>query len=96
MAINRDKPHLWKADIARSVDYYNDWFMNFAPEAYRSQRERQTDLVEEVVSQTENLRRISPDLLRQHPLALQWCSIVKKTDDRKKDASPLEGLASLG
>lgn len=36
MAINRDKPHLWKADIARSVDYYNDWFMNFAPEAYRS------------------------------------------------------------
>jgi adenine-specific DNA-methyltransferase len=71
MAINRDKPHLWKADIARSVDYYNDWFMNFAPEAYRSQRERQTDLVEEVMSQTENLRRISPDLLQQHPLALQ-------------------------
>jgi adenine-specific DNA-methyltransferase len=71
MAINRDKPHLWKADIARSVDYYNDWFMNFAPETYRSQRERQTDLVEQAMSQTENLRHISPSLLRQNPLALQ-------------------------
>ena len=71
MAINRDKPELWKADIAQSVDYYNDWFMNFAPEAYRSQREGQTDLVEQVMSRADNLRRISPDLLRQHPLALQ-------------------------
>ena len=31
MAVNRDKPDRWKTDIARSVDMYNDWFMNFAP-----------------------------------------------------------------
>ena len=31
MGINRDKPDLWKEDIARSVDMYNEWFMNFAP-----------------------------------------------------------------
>jgi hypothetical protein len=28
MAINRDKPDLWKEDIALSVDIYNEWFMN--------------------------------------------------------------------
>ncbi len=25
MATNCDKPSRWKADIARSVDMYNDW-----------------------------------------------------------------------
>jgi hypothetical protein len=36
--INADKPHLWKADIAASVDRFNQWFMEFAPEAFRSTR----------------------------------------------------------
>lgn len=27
--INADKPHLWKADIAASVDQFNTWFMRF-------------------------------------------------------------------
>ena len=35
MAVNSDKPHLWKPDIAASVDLYNDWFIRFAPDAYR-------------------------------------------------------------
>jgi hypothetical protein len=34
-AVNRDKTGLWKADIAQSVDLYNDWFMKFAPKAFR-------------------------------------------------------------
>jgi hypothetical protein len=36
--INADKPHLWKADIAFSVDQFNQWFIRFAPEAFRSTR----------------------------------------------------------
>ena len=31
MSINADKSHLWKADVAASVDLYNDWFMRFGP-----------------------------------------------------------------
>ncbi len=27
MPVNLDKPARWKADIAQSVDMYNDWFM---------------------------------------------------------------------
>ena len=38
MAINADKPTKWKSDIAKSVDFFNSWFMNFAPKAYRETR----------------------------------------------------------
>jgi type II restriction enzyme len=38
MGVNLDKPERWKTDIARSVDLYNDWFMKFAPKAYRDSR----------------------------------------------------------
>jgi len=36
--LNADKPHLWKADVAASVDQFNAWFMEFAPAAFRKTR----------------------------------------------------------
>ena len=38
MPVNLDKPQNWKADVALSVDMYNEWFMKFAPQAFRSTR----------------------------------------------------------
>src|ERR1700721_4644115 len=38
MPINADKPHLWKADTRASVDQFNQWFVLFAPKAYRDTR----------------------------------------------------------
>jgi type II restriction enzyme len=35
MPINSDKTPLWKADIARSVDFYNDRFLRYALATYR-------------------------------------------------------------
>lgn len=35
MPINSDKPHLWKADITRSINSYNDCFLRFAPAIHR-------------------------------------------------------------
>ena len=35
MPVNLNKPERWKDDIARSVDMYNEWFMTFAPKAFR-------------------------------------------------------------
>ena len=32
MPINADKPHLWKSDVERSIDFYNDWFIANAQE----------------------------------------------------------------
>ena len=70
MPVNLDKPHLWKADIALSVDMYNDWFMKFAPVAFRETRIKVTKDVEETLHRTVNLTDITPALLREHPGAL--------------------------
>lgn len=55
MAVNRDKPDRWKQDIAQSVDMYNDWFMRFAPDAYRTTRKQTTKDVEATLQATNNL-----------------------------------------
>jgi hypothetical protein len=70
MPINADKPQVWKADIAQSVDFYNDWFMQFAPKAYRSTRVSTTKEVESALKLTKNLTDISPEVLRKYPSVL--------------------------
>jgi hypothetical protein len=70
MAVNLDKPKLWKADIARSVDMYNDWFIKFAPKAFRDTRVQTTKAVEETLQATSNLTNIKPAILRDHPEVL--------------------------
>ena len=67
MAINLDKPNLWKADIARSVDMYNDWFMMFAPQAFRTTRIQTTKDVEAALHSTGNITDIKPAVMRKHP-----------------------------
>lgn len=70
MAVNLDKPQGWKADIAQSVDMYNDWFMRFAPKAFRETRVETTKAVEATLHATENLTNIKPAILRRHPEVL--------------------------
>ena len=67
MGVNRDKPDLWKADIARSVDMYNRWFLRFAPEAYRTTRLQTTNEVEKMLVATRDFTEISTSLLRDSP-----------------------------
>jgi hypothetical protein len=67
MGVNLDKPHLWKADVAASVDMYNDWFMRFAPQAFRETRVRTTESVEAALKATDNLTDVKPDLLKRNP-----------------------------
>jgi hypothetical protein len=68
--VNADKPHLWKPDIALSVDFYNNWFMQFAPKAYRDTRIATTQQVESALAKTAYLTNITSALLRQHPEVL--------------------------
>jgi type II restriction enzyme len=67
MGINLDKPYKWKQDIKKSVDIYNDWFMDFAPEAFRSTRVKTTNDVLNTLSKTDYYRNISPQLLATNP-----------------------------
>ena len=67
MAVNRDKPNRWKADIVQSVDMYNDWFMKFAPQAFRNTRIQTTKDVEAALHATDNITNIRPAVIRMHP-----------------------------
>lgn len=70
MSINRDKPDLWKSDILQSVDLYNTWFMEFAPRAFRETRVTTASSVERALTDTDYLRDISVELLKNHPEVL--------------------------
>lgn len=68
--MNRNNPDTWKRDIALSVDMYNDWFLRFAPSAFRETRLKTTVQVEETLRKTANLTNVSVDLLRAEPMVL--------------------------
>lgn len=70
MPINADKPHLWKQDIQKSVDMFNDRFMEIAPLAYREIRAETTREVEEALQITRNFSVITAQILREHPKIL--------------------------
>jgi len=89
--INADKPHLWKADIAASVDQFNVWFMHFAPQAFRSTRAKTTEQVKAALLATADLRDLNPERLRANPGALptlRMCTAPPLAVDR------LVGLSS--
>jgi hypothetical protein len=67
MAVNLDKPHLWKQDTQASVDHYNKWFMKFAPQAFRNTRIEVTKSVERAVIDSNDMRELSADLLLSRP-----------------------------
>ena len=70
MPINADKPHLWKADTRASVDQFNQWFMKFAPKAYRDTRKKTIESVEQGLTLTKDLTTITPDVTQsqsKHP-----------------------------
>lgn len=70
MGVNLDKPHLWKEDIARSVDLYNEWFLTFAPRTYREERVKATKHVQAMLLRTNHLRNLTPEELRNDPSIL--------------------------
>lgn len=70
MGINYDKPYLWKQDIIKSVDLYNEWFMDFAPKAFRETRILTSKSVEEALKTTNYLNDVSPAILQKYPEVL--------------------------
>lgn len=93
MAINSDKTNLWKADVERSIDFYNDWFVRFAPETYRTQRKATTASVLDAFGKTENLTDITPSVLHDSPELLP---ILRMVTAPPLARDRLMGLAHVG
>ena len=92
MNINNTKITLWKEDIRKSVDFYNEWFINFAPKAFRETRVLTTLKVKDALKHTDQLRDISGDFLERHPETLpilRMCTCPPIARDR------LIGLADI-
>ena len=68
--LNNNKVEQWKADVAESVAFYNDWFLRFAPQTYVAKRNEAAQEVEQAFKLTADLSAISPALLKQHPALL--------------------------
>ena len=70
MPVNLNKPEKWKADVQASVDMYNEWFVEFAPAAFRRTRKTATKSVIETLEKTNNLKNISPEIFLACPNVL--------------------------
>jgi len=70
MAVNADKPERWPDDIKRSVELYNQWFIQFAPQAYAQARIATANLVRQTLAATRNLTNIQPAILADNPASL--------------------------
>jgi len=92
MPVNADKPHLWKADVAQSVDFYNAWFMRFAPKTYRNTRINTTLQVKSALERTANLTNISSQVLKSDPAILP---ILRMTTAPPIARDRLIGLAGV-
>ena len=78
MGLNLDKPHLWKEDIAKSVDQFNDWFVSFAPKAYRDTRVATTEDVETAMRITDDFVSIDLATLKANPAILPTLRICTR------------------
>lgn len=92
MAINLDKVQQWKQDVAKSVDYYNQWFLKFAPETYRDTRAATAGKVAEALELSSYLANIAPDDLKKSPGIL---AILRMTTRPPLARDRLIGLAGV-
>ena len=70
MDVNKDKPDRWKIDIAKSVDFYNDWFLQSAPQVFKETRLKTSGQVEQVLTWTVNLTQLNPEVFQKYPSIL--------------------------
>jgi len=68
--INLDKVATWKEDVAKSVDFYNKWFLKFAPQAYKDTRAATAERVSKALDETGYLTNIKPEVLKKNPNVL--------------------------
>ncbi|MCQ2217401.1 MAG: XamI family restriction endonuclease [Paludibacteraceae bacterium] len=69
--INMTNTQKWKQDVATSVDFYNNWFLNYAPTTYRNERVAAIKRVDKVLKMTECFRNINIEVIMSHPEILQ-------------------------
>lgn len=89
--INRNNPDIWKEDTRKSVEQYNQWFLDFAPETYIRERKTATANVHRTIIDTEYFN-ITADTLLKHPEAI---TILRMATTPPLARDRLIGLAGI-
>jgi len=63
ITLNNHRTERWKADVAESVEFYNNWFLHFAPQTYITERNEAARVVEEALKRTNDLTAINTEVL---------------------------------
>lgn len=68
--INRNNTEQWKEDIKKSVMFYNNWFLTFAPSTYVNARQDAINRVNNAFQKTNCFNLLSTDILKSVPEAI--------------------------
>ncbi len=93
-SINNRATDRWKADSAASVDFYNAWFLDFAPPSFRTAREEAVSKVEQAFRLTENGRLLDAATLLAHPQILAVARQLTCPPLARDRLSGLSGVSS--
>ena len=93
-SVNNRAIERWKADSAASVDFYNAWFLNFAPPSFRAARGEAAKKVERAFKLTENGRRLDAATLLAHPQILAVARQLTCPPLARDRLSGLSGVSS--
>lgn len=69
-SINKNNSEQWKNDVQKSVMFYNDWFLKFAPSTYINARQDAIKKVEDAFQKTDCFNSLSIDILKSMPASI--------------------------
>jgi len=92
MEINRKNPDGWNADIDKSVDFYNQWFLRFAPATYREERKDTTRRVRKAFAVISDGRDLQAESFLRSPEIL---TILRQMTCPPLARDRLAGLAGV-
>lgn len=73
---NIRQTHLWKSDSWKSVEYYNNWFLSYAPNAFQSARDGVIQKVNSVFKHTKDLTSLTVDSILANPTMMEVLRMV--------------------
>ncbi len=91
-SINKNNTGVWKSDVQKSVIFYNDWFLNFAPSTYVNARQGAINKVETAFQKTECFNQLSTNILKMVPEAI---TILRMSTTPPLARDRLMGLADV-
>jgi len=91
-SINKNNSEQWKKDVQKSVMFYNDWFLKFAPSTYISARQDAISKVENALQETDCFNKLSIDILKRVP---ETITILRMATTPPLARDRLTGLADV-